>query len=331
MSKTKITGYAFIIFLLLTSAAFAQTREMKEHKVIKGDTLWDIANAELKNPFFWPKIWKENTWIKNPNRIYPNQIVKIPVYLLKKGKLKDEAMRKDAASDLDSLETEAGKWGATAKKQPLLDGNTLMASGYIADTIPNGGKIYESPSRQFVYGDGDIVFVEFDHSVKEGERFYVIKASDMIKHPINGAGIGYVISIGGIAEIIRAGGDKTMAKITTCFREIDKGELLVPYYEMERPMTTGQFRRPNINGMIIAVRSDNQPYQSTLDIVYIDKGCKDGIETGDMFRTVAVNENAVPNGVIQVISCGEHTATAIIKSSSSIISAGDIFVDLNKN
>ncbi|NTW78132.1 MAG: hypothetical protein HGB33_10265, partial [Syntrophaceae bacterium] len=91
------------------------------------------------------------------------------------------------------------------------------------------------------------------------------------------------------------------------------------------------FRRPNINGMIVAAGND-WPYQSMLDIIYIDKGYKDGIKTGDMFRTIAVdNDQPLPNGVIQVINCREHTATAIIKSSISPIAPGNIFADIDKN
>ena len=56
MSKTGIMKFGLIVLVLLTSVAVAQTREMKEHKVIKGDTLWDIADKELKNSFLWPKI-----------------------------------------------------------------------------------------------------------------------------------------------------------------------------------------------------------------------------------------------------------------------------------
>ncbi|MEN6621435.1 MAG: LysM peptidoglycan-binding domain-containing protein [Smithella sp.] len=328
MPKTKIIRYAFLLFLLLTSVAFAQTKEMKKHKVIKGDTLWDIANTELENPFFWPKIWKENTWLKNPHRIYPNQIVKIPAYLLKKEKLKDNAMRQNTASNTESevIQEEFEK-----NKYPLIDKNTFMSSGYITHEVPNGGKIGESSSGQFVYGDGDTFWVDFDHPVKVGSKFYIIKVSDIVKHPVTRANIGYVISIGGIAEIIKVTDDQTMAKISECFREIDKGELLVPYFEMKYPMTTGQFRNPGIEGVIIAAQNGEQ-YQSTFDIIYLDKGREDGVETGDLFRTdEVVNNHTIPNGVIQVINCREHTATAIIKSSNSIISAGNLFVGLNKN
>ncbi len=94
-------------------------------------------------------------------------------------------------------------------------------------------------------------------------------------------------------------------------------------------MTTGPFRRPDINGMIVAT-GEHFEFQSMLDIIYIDKGCKDGIEVGDMFMTIAVDAHAVPNGVIQVINCRAHTATAIIQYSSTPISPGNIFTELEK-
>lgn len=330
MPKTRRIKYAFIVFLLLTSVAFAQSGEMKEYKIIKGDTLWDISHTELNDPFLWPNIWKENRWIKNPDLIYPNQVIKIPAYLLKKEKLEEEAMSQPAASHQEAVSEAVKKEAVQVKKQPLVNRNVIIASGYIADAIPAGGQISDSPSGQKVFGNEDIAYVDFDHPVKVGDKFYVVKASEEIEHPVTGRDIGYVISIGGIAEIVKVKDRETMVKITKCFREISKGELLIPYYEIKTPMTTGNFRRPDINGVIVAA-GNNEVYQAMLDIIYIDKGCKDGIEIGDMFRTVAVGEHALPNGVIQVINCREHTATAIIKSSTSIISPGNTFVNLDKN
>ena len=119
-----------------------------------------------------------------------------------------------------------------------------------------------------------------------------------------------------------------MAKITKCFREIDIGDRLDSYYDIELPMTSRHFRSPDINGKIVAT-GNNITYQS--DIIYIDKGCKDGIEVGDVFMTIAVDTHAVPNGVIQVINCKDHTATAIIQQSSTRVSPGNIFVELGKD
>jgi hypothetical protein len=311
---------------------------MKEHKVVKGDTLWDITETELADPFRWPEVWKVNPWIKNPHWIYPKQIIKIPLYLLKKEKLAEETAKSAATSPEPALEelaapepvVEVTKEVVRIVKHPLVNKSVLMAGGYIADTIPGVGRMSDSPSGEFVFGNGDMVYVSLDHPAKLGDKFYVIKASRLIEHPITGKDIGYVISISGIAEIVKIKDGETMVKITKCFGEINKGEHLVPYYDIETPLTTGNFRSPNIKGTIIATGNDMK-MQTALDIIYIDKGCKDGIEAGDMFRTIVVDTHTTPNGLIQVIDCRDHTATAIIKYSSAPVSRGNIFTKVDNN
>ena len=336
MPKTRIMRYALIVFLLLPSITFAATQEIKEYKVIKGDCLWNISKAELNDPFMWPKIWEENKWIANPHWIYPGQIIKIPLYLIQKEKREEEASLRPATTSPEPTAASPEPAGEEVKKEavhmmmhPLVNKSLLMASGYIADTIPGVGQVSDSPSGQLVFGKGDIVFVAVDHPAQVGDKFYVIKASGPVKHPITGKEIGYVITISGIAEIVKIKNGETMAKITKSFREINKDDRLDSYYDIESLMTTGPFRRPDINGMIVAT-GEHYEFQSMLDIIYIDKGCKDGIEVGDMFMTIAVDAHAVPNGVIQVINCRAHTATAIIQYSSTPISPGNIFAELEK-
>src|SRR6266498_4401940 len=71
-------------FFIITGSLYSQDLQYKEYIVQKGDTLWSISGRELNNSFLWPKIWKENPEIKNPDSIYPGQRIRIPIYLIRK-------------------------------------------------------------------------------------------------------------------------------------------------------------------------------------------------------------------------------------------------------
>jgi len=49
------------------------------HVVVKGDTLWDIAEEYVKDPFRYPEL-AELSKIKNPDLIYPYDLVRIHIY-----------------------------------------------------------------------------------------------------------------------------------------------------------------------------------------------------------------------------------------------------------
>jgi hypothetical protein len=50
-----------------------------KYVVRKGDSLWKIAGKVYGNPLKWPRIYRANKdKIKNPNRIYANQVLTIP-------------------------------------------------------------------------------------------------------------------------------------------------------------------------------------------------------------------------------------------------------------
>jgi nucleoid-associated protein YgaU len=70
----------------------AQAVESIEHRVESGESLWSIAAQEdvYADPYLWPVIYKFNRdQIKDPGRIYPDQVLQIPIHV-------DDATRRQA-------------------------------------------------------------------------------------------------------------------------------------------------------------------------------------------------------------------------------------------
>jgi hypothetical protein len=61
------------ILLLVACALFAFA-----YIVQKGDTLWDLSEEYLKDPFAWPDLWAANQHIEDPHWIYPGDSLCIP-------------------------------------------------------------------------------------------------------------------------------------------------------------------------------------------------------------------------------------------------------------
>jgi hypothetical protein len=78
MPRSRLQLSALLVALALVPSLGHAQDAQRTHTVKKGDTLWDLAQQYLGDPFKWPDIYRRNTTtVQDPNLIYPDQVLVI--------------------------------------------------------------------------------------------------------------------------------------------------------------------------------------------------------------------------------------------------------------
>lgn len=323
----KILYFFAILLVLFIVSANAEEIIFEEYSIKKGDTLWDISKDKLEDPFLWPKLWKENPQIKNPDLIYPGEKIRIPskeeeiVPPVVKAPIEEIPLMVAPEIIEEKPVIEVPK---EIPKKYIIDKKLYIATGRISDKPSSIGEIVNTPAGRTIVGNSDVVYLKINSDVAVSDKFFILKDVKEVRHPVTGKSLGHQIRIIGILEVIGTDNNVPKAQITTVFEDIYTGNGLMPYVETEPPVVPATVRTPDIQGYIIESYT-NSLMVSKGDIIYLDKGQNDGLEAGDIFAIFSKTPVERSIGTIQVISLQPTTSAAIILKSEKEIMIGDIW------
>jgi hypothetical protein len=315
----KILCFLFAIAILLTFGANAPTDAAEPYTIQKGDTLWDISGDKLNDKFLWPNLWRVNPQIENPDLIYPGDVIMIPSF--------EELMRmlgmgeEEIAVTGPAITEEAEE----KPKEYIVNKQRFISSGWISPDYPAIGEIIEAPRNASMFGMLDLVYLKADRNISVGDKFFSIRKIKRVHHPVKKYFLGYQIRVTGILDVVGMDGrnyDVPKARVAESFEEVQIGDGLLPYEEMEPPVVPEIARTPILDGYIVESYT-NSTLVSEGDIVYLDKGGDDSISVGDTFSALIQTPFERTVGKIQVFTLQPETSVALVLKSEEEISVGD--------
>ena len=258
------------------------------HVVVKGDTLWDICEGLYGNPWVWPKVWQLNPHITNPHWIYPGTKLRV-YYEIPKGletvTATEEAVPK-AELQTEVTPTPPPPTVPVAPKAPTLTFSDIDQVGFITPFRPEGdGLILGEERQRKLIGAADRVYLRFQESVEteKGDRFFVFRTSEMIKHPVTNKDVGYLNTILGVVEVTEvSAAEYAKGRVISSYEAISPGDKLMPYKKRSGEITFEPGAAP-IKGNIIL--SERQTFIiGDRQIVFIDLGEAEDIKAGNRFE-----------------------------------------------
>lgn len=304
------TFFGLIVPLAFSCVSLAKEVELNpshpdRYKVVEGDTLWDISGKFLKNPSQWPELWSYNSQIQNPHLIYPGDTV---YFSIVEGKPRLSFSSTDAVAqspssgspcvindqDVENGRTsfalsDNGKIQPCIRESDVKQAVKLIPSEAIAKylsspRVVNQQELDSAPyvvdfaGEHLIAGKGDKIYVR---SIEQANRasFTVYRPGDTYVDPVTKEVLGFEAKYVAESELVQLGDPATLT-VTDAKQEILIGDRIMEKGSEE--IVLNYFPKPpeeSIKGSIIGVL-DGVSQIGRYNVVVIDKGTVDGVQTG---------------------------------------------------
>ncbi len=283
MEKTHFKFTGIILGLLLSCTLSAATpvavnpAHPDRYVVVPGDTLWDISERFLRDPWRWPEVWHVNPQIENPHLIYPGDII-VMTYV--DGKPQLSLLRGTTVKLSPTVRSEA--LAVAIPTIPIDAIHPFLSRPYVVDQnqLDSAPYVVDYVDEHIVGGAGHRIYVRAIEN-RDHATYDVVRMGDPYKDADTGEIIGHEALYIGSAELQRTGDPATLLLSRTELENLP-GDRLLPAAEDE-PMLSFQPKAPaaQIDGSIISVLNGVTQI-GQYNVVVLDRGTDNGLQVGDV-------------------------------------------------
>jgi hypothetical protein len=316
--------------------------------IVKDDTLWDLAERWLGDPFLWPQIWDENRYILDSHWIYPGDPLVIPgqpTVVPEEGPLPSgeepeptgeepvgeptgEPVGEPTAAELTNL--------MPSPLIPIAGPSDVYCSGFIApehqysDLWVAGSEVEE----HIIYGEGEVIYLSQgrNQGVVAGDEFAIHRVTGPVVHPVTGESLGQFVRRLGRVRVMLAQENTATGVIDMACEDVWPGDELVPWQEIPIPVRDAMplFDRYDVTpsggpaGSVVHL-ADERDSVAKGHVIQTDLGVASGVRPGDVL-TLYRQRTELPRantGQAVVLTVEPLSCTAKITTSVREIEKGD--------
>jgi hypothetical protein len=345
--REPIGGDEDVAPLPASGAAVASSQMQDTYVVVPGDTLWEICSRFFADAEYWPTLWSvNNEEISNPHYIYPGQVLKFrpgtdtqPPAIVVAG----EAPPIEDLSYDESFQPIVHFLSTTKDCQLYVpfsgdrEGDvTLSAPAFMtrSEMVPLGEVVQAVPGKEML-SSGDIVYMRFRNTsdVNCGDIYSLYHHETEVRHPeVRSARLGHTHRVTAEVLVSDVGDRWVTGRVVHAWGEFERGELIT-----DRVPVTGKVRTAtlpsDLDGYVIDKSHDENLLIQQNQVVYIDRGRSDGVQSGTVFWVVRRGDglarsvdDTLPDQVVGrliVFAADEHVSTAVMTDQALDVHVGD--------
>jgi LysM repeat protein len=340
----------------------ASSEQDATYVIKKGDTLWDLAFQFLGDPFSWQRIWQLNSYIANPDLIFPGNSLIIPDRYA-------ESATANTTSDTDYADNAAAPFDSedsfSSETQAALDENAALQDE-LTDTsgaYPGDSQLIHIMKLKNILSEGWLSIIPFLWTKKD-QRGHMYPGNGEVEKPEKGQAyqlfqdiaidlfddvvynIGDTIDIFTSLRFVRFNGKPAnlVKRVGKAYvRKVEDDNVLALLFEMsdvivgkERTAPSTPFIAQTIDSLIdpqvaitasVFTRVEETASPYPFQMIILDKGNMQGVQLGDVFGIYHKDDDDIParlSMVGMVGNVGESSSTLnIVIMSNNAVSEGD--------